>query len=141
MPAWPLHRGKPYGTWHELALVQLVEYTYENNHKINRDLFLSNSFFNYFMKTKNEKRTVFRFPFFYENVKRMKVLKIQTKNLLNMKMTVNYLNFVFRIEVKTKSKYRILNFVSQFIKSTKWNFGYTDFYIVSYLLNLSRGLS
>ena len=39
----------------------------------------------------------------------MKVLKIQTKNLLNMKMTVNYLNFVFRVEVKTKSKDRILN--------------------------------
>ena len=53
------------------------------------------------MKTKNEKRTVFCFPFFYENVKQMKVLKIHTKNLLNMKMTVNYLNFVFRIEVKT----------------------------------------
>ena len=58
--------------------------------------------------------------------KRMKVLKIQTKNLLNMKMTVNYLNFVFRIEVKTKSKYRILNFVFQFIKNTQWHFGYTD---------------
>ena len=56
----------------------------------------------------------------------MKVLKIQTKNLLNMKMTVNYLNFVFRIEVKAKSKYRILNFVFQFIKNTKWHFGYTD---------------
>ena len=53
----------------------------------------------------------------------MKVLKIQTKNLLNMKMTVNYLNFVFRIEVKTKSRYRILNFVFQFIKNTKWHFG------------------
>ena len=52
-------------------------------------------------------RTVFRFPFFCENVKRMKVLKIQTKNLLSMKITVNYLNFVFRIELKTKSKYRI----------------------------------
>ena len=78
------------------------------------------------MKTKNEKRTVFRFPFFYENVKRMKVLKIQTKNLLNMKMTVNYLNFVFRIEVKTKSKHRILNFVCQSTKNTKWRFGYTD---------------
>ena len=39
----------------------------------------------------------------------MKVLKIQTKNLLNMKITVNYLNFVFRVEVKTKSKDRILN--------------------------------
>ena len=77
------------------------------------------------MKTKNEKRTVFRFPS-YENVKRMKVLKTQTKNLLNLKMTVNYLNFVFCIEVKTKSKYRILNFVFQFIKNTKWHFGYTD---------------
>ena len=78
------------------------------------------------MKTKNEKRTVFPFPFFYENIKRMKVLKIQTKNLLNMKMTVNYLNFVFRVEVKTKSKDRILNFVFQFIKDTKWHFGHTD---------------
>ena len=78
------------------------------------------------MKTKNEKRTVFRFPFFYENVNQMKVLKIQTNNLLNMKMTVNYLNLVFRIEGKAKSKYRILNFVFQFIKNTKWHFGYTD---------------
>ena len=31
----------------------------------------------------------------------MKVLKIQTKNLLSMKITVNYLNFVFRIELQT----------------------------------------
>ena len=86
---------------------------------------LSNSFFNSF-KTKSEKRTLFPFPFSYENIKRMKVLKIQTKNLLNMKMTVNYLNFVFRVEVKTKSKDRILDFVFQFIKNTKWHFGYTD---------------
>ena len=41
-------------------------------------------------------------------------------------MGVNYLNFVFRIEVETKSKYRILNSVFQFIKNTKWHFGYTD---------------
>ena len=75
---------------------------------------------------KNEKRTVFRFPFFYENEKRIKVLKIQRKNLLNMKMVVSYLNFVFFIEVKAKSKYRTLNFVFQFIKKTKWYFGYTD---------------
>ena len=46
----------------------------------------------------------------------MKVLKIQRKNLLNMKMVVSYLNFVFFIEVKAKSKYRILNSVFQFIK-------------------------
>ena len=57
----------------------------------------------------------------------MKILKIQRKNLLNMKMVVSYLNFVFFIEVKAKFKYRILNFVFQFIKKTKWHFGYTDF--------------
>ena len=56
---------------------------------------------------KNEKRTVFRVPFFYENEKRIKVLKIQRKNLLHMKMVVSYLNFVFFIKVKAKSKYRI----------------------------------
>ena len=89
---------------------------------------LSNSFFNFFMKMKNEKLTVFRFPLFYENKKRIKVFKIQRKNLLNMKMVVNYLNFVFFIEVKSKSKYRIFNFVFQFIKKTKWHFGYTDCY-------------
>ena len=43
-----------------------------------------------------------------------------------MKMVVSYLNFVFFIEVKAKSKYRILNFVFQFAKKTKWHFGYTD---------------
>ena len=72
------------------------------------------------MKMKNEKRTVFRFQFFYENEKRMRVLKIQIKTLLNMKMVVKYLNFVYlNIEVKTKSNYKILNFVSQFIKNMK----------------------
>ena len=63
---------------------------------------LSNSFFNFFIKMKNEKRTVFRFPFSYENEKRMKVLKIQSKNLLNMRMVVSYLDFVFLVEVKSK---------------------------------------
>ena len=87
---------------------------------------LSNSFFNFFIKMKNEKQTVFRFPFFYEDEKRMKVLKIQRKNLSNMKMIVSYLNFVFFIEVKAKSEYRILNFVFQFIKNTKWHFRYMD---------------
>ena len=42
------------------------------------------------MKTKNEKRTVFRCPFFYQNEKRMKALKIQSKDLLNMKMAANF---------------------------------------------------
>ena len=43
-----------------------------------------------------------------------------------MKIVVNYLNFILHIEVKAKSKYRILNFVFHFIKNTKWPFGYTD---------------
>ena len=80
---------------------------------------LSNSFFNFFIKIKNEKRTVCHFRFFYENEKRMKVLKIQRKDLSNMKIVVSYLNFVFFIEVKVKSKYRNLNFVSQFIKTNE----------------------
>ena len=53
---------------------------------------------------------MFRSPFFYENEKQMKVLNIQRKNLLNMKMVVNYLNFVFLIEVKANSKYKIFEF-------------------------------
>ena len=87
---------------------------------------LSNSFFNFFIKMKNEKQTVFCFPAFYENEKRMKLLKIQKNNLLNMKMVVSYLNFVFFIKLKAKFKYKILNFVFQFTKKTKWHFGYTD---------------
>ena len=71
---------------------------------------LSNSLFNFFIKMKNEKQIVFRFPFSYENEKRRKVLKIQQKNLLNMKMVVNYLNFVFLIEVKAKSMSMIFEF-------------------------------
>ena len=56
----------------------------------------------------------------------MRALKIQSKNLLNVKIVVDYLNFTFRIEVKTKSKYKILSFIFQFINNTKWHFGYTD---------------
>ena len=100
-------------------------------------IFLSNSFFNSFMKMKNEKRTVFRFPFFYENEKRMRVLKIQSKTLLNKKMVAKYLNFVFHIEVKTKSNYKILNFVFQFLKNMKWHFGYTDCLILNPLAHKS----
>ena len=43
-----------------------------------------------------------------------------------MKIVVNYLNFVFHIEVKTRFNDKILNFVFQLIKNTKWHFGYTD---------------
>ena len=41
------------------------------------------------MKMKNEKRTVYNFPFFYENKKRMAELKMKSKNLLNVKIVVN----------------------------------------------------
>ena len=34
-----------------------------------------------------------------------------------MKNVVNYLNFVFHIEVKEKSEYKLLNVVFQFIKA------------------------
>ena len=44
-----------------------------------------------------------------------------------MKKEANYLNFVSHTEVKIRSKYKILNFVFQFIKNTKWHYGYTDF--------------
>ena len=44
------------------------------------------------------------FPIFYENQKHMNALKIQSKNLLNMKTVVNYLNFLFYIDVKLKSQ-------------------------------------
>ena len=56
-----------------------------------------------------------------------------------MKMVVSYLNFVFFVEVKAKSEYRILNFVFQFIKNTKWHFGYTDSpNLVSWLNEISQ---
>ena len=74
----------------------------------------------------NEKRTVFHCPCFYENEKRMKVLKIQTKNLLNMKMVVSYLNSVVLIQVKAKFKYRIFKFrfsIYQKHKITLWILG------------------
>ena len=41
----------------------------------------------------------------------MRALKIQSKNRFNMKIVANYFNFVFHIEVNTKSKHKILNFV------------------------------
>ena len=40
-----------------------------------------------------------------------------------MKIVVNYLNFVFHIEVKTKFNDKFWNFVFQFIKNTKWHLG------------------
>ena len=42
-----------------------------------------------------------------------RALKIRSKNLLNMNV-INYLTFVFDIEVKTNSKYKILNFKYRF---------------------------
>ena len=47
----------------------------------------------------------------------MKAFKIQSKDLRNMKIVINYLNFVFYTEVKTKFKYNNLSFVFQFMKT------------------------
>ena len=43
------------------------------------------------------------FLIFHENEKRMRALKIRSKNLLNLKTVVNHLNFILHIRVKTKS--------------------------------------
>ena len=51
---------------------------------------------------------------------------MQTKNSLNMNIVVKYLNFTYRIEIKSKSKYKIFNFLFQLIKNTNRYFGYTD---------------
>ena len=65
-----------------------------NNNKINLELF--NKFvFQFLRENQRRKTNCISFSIFYENEKRMKVLNIQTKNLLNMKMAVNYLNFIF----------------------------------------------
>ena len=55
---------------------------------------------------------VFRFPFFYENEKWMKVLKIQRKNLLNMKMVVKsvYRKYNSLLDLKTKRILKIFHF-------------------------------
>ena len=74
--AWPLHSGKRQWAWHELVLKQRVDHNVIMILKLNL-ICVNNSLFNFFIKMKNEKRTVIRFPFFYENGKRMKVLKSQ----------------------------------------------------------------
>ena len=71
------------------------------------------------MKTKKQKTNCILFFIFYQNEKRKRALKIQSKNLLNIEIVANYLNFVFQIEVKRKSKYKILNFVLQFIRKIR----------------------
>ena len=83
---------------------------------------LSNSFFDFSIKMKNEKRTVFRFPFFLWKWKTNEGIKNSKKESIKHKNGGQ----LFQFEVKAKSKYRILNFVFQFIKKMKWNFGYTD---------------
>ena len=73
------------------------------------------SLFNLIMKTKNKKNSNFYF-----------ILKEKSNVLFDprIRILVNYLNFVFYTEVKTKSKYKTLNFLFQYIKNTKWQ--YTD---------------
>ena len=53
----------------------------------------------------------------------MKVLKIEAKILLNKKIVVSYLNFVFHIAVKTKCYHKILNFVFNSLKTRNFTSG------------------
>ena len=53
-------------------------------------------------------------------------LNQKTIYTLGRRIVVKYLNFVFYIQVKTNSNYKILNFVFQFIKNMKLHFGYTN---------------
>ena len=53
----------------------------------------------------------------------MRELKIQSKDLLTMKIVPNYLNFVFNIVVKTKSNHKILNFVFNLSKTRNGTLG------------------
>ena len=53
----------------------------------------------------------------------MKALKTQRRSI---KQQTGSQLFEFFVEVKSKSKDRILNFVFQFIKNTKWHLGYAD---------------
>ena len=56
-----------------------IEYTSENNHKVNLDLF---KYFFFRFLHENEKRKInCIFPFYNKNKKRIRALKIQDKNL------------------------------------------------------------
>ena len=63
------------------------------------------------MKFKNEQRA----------------LKIPSKNSLKKNIALNYLNFIFHIDVKTNSKNKTLNCDFQFTKNTKQHFVYRNF--------------
>ena len=93
---------------------------------INLILSLSNSFFHSFMKIKNEKWTVFglSFSFFMKINNQWRPLKIQNKNLLNMKIVVNYLNFVFYVAQRDSSNLQTTLFrtrtLNHLAKLAKW---------------------
>ena len=57
----------------------------------------------------------------------IKLILIFLSLLFNsFKVKLKHLNFVFHTEVKTKSSYKILNFIFQFMKNMKWHFGHRD---------------
>ena len=80
------------------------------------------------MKLKHEKLKIFKIRFVFKSRNELYFQytdtdKIKSKNLLSMKIVVNYLDFVFHIEVKTKSKYKILNFVFQLSETRNGTLG------------------
>ena len=93
----------------------------ENNCKLNLDNF-KQFVFQFHHENEKGRANCICFSMFLWKRK----LRIQIKNLLNMKIVVNYLGLVFHVEVKAKCKNKILNFAFQFIKNTKWHFWYMD---------------
>ena len=55
------------------------------------------------MKMKNKKQNVFHFPFFYENKKRMRALKIQSKNFIKRESNSQLFEFHFSSWGKNKT--------------------------------------
>ena len=49
----------------------------------------------------------------------MSALKIQSKNLLDIRIVVNSLNFVFHIRF-SKSKYKIISFIFHFVSDQQY---------------------
>ena len=118
-----------FGLWFKkLSYFSILVWNWKmKNEKFSKYVLFLSQKTNYTFSTAIKLCFVFLFFFFFlrvlENKKRMKALKIQSKSLLSMKIVVYYLKFFFHIDVKTKSRYRILNFVFQFSKNTKWQLG------------------
>ena len=88
---------------------------------------LSNSFFKFFIKMKNKKRTVFRISFSYESEKQMKGTKNSKKKSIKHENGSQLFEFRLSYWSKSKSKYRIFEFrfsIYQKHEMALWVHGY-----------------